>query len=186
MGLFSKERTDADQAPPAPDTREIGNISFGSDDEYREKSESRVALNSQRLKSNYGINDTIKLLRKLSHIDDEVKIVVAKTTLESMNVVIRDIITDASAKEEKVSAHITSLKDEISDLEAEIKKRSDQISALEKDLSETKEARICLEKGEPKAKPAVKEAKVAKEVSEKNNHNTPKADKIPGAQTDNR
>lgn len=182
MGIFSKERTDADQTAAAPDVREPGNISFGSDEEYREKNESRVALNSQRLKSNYGVNDTIKLLRKLSHIEDEVKIVVAKTTLESMNVIIRDIIADASAKEEKVSAHITSLKDEISDLEAEIKSRRDQISGLDKDLSETKEARICLEKGEPKESPTTNEAKTAKKSPEKTNHNSPQAGKAPGSQ----
>ncbi len=182
MGLFSKERTDADQAPAAPDAREPGNISFGSDEEYREKNESRAVLNSQKLKSKYGINDTIKLLRKLTHIDDEVKIVVAKTTLESMNVVIRDIITDASAKEEKVSAHVTSLKDEISDLEAEIKKRRDQISALDKDLSETKEARICLEKGEPKESSDTNEAKIVKKASEKTNQNRPQEKKAPEPQ----
>jgi len=182
MGIFSKERTDADQAPTSPDAREPGNISFGSDEEYREKSESRIALNSQRLKSNYGINDTIKLLRKLSHIDDEVKIVVAKTTLESMNVVISDIITDAKAKEENVSADIASLKDEISELEAEIKKRCDQISALDKDLSETKEARVCLVKGEPKESPATNEAKMAKKSSAKTNHNSPQAGKTPESQ----
>lgn len=177
MGIFSKERTDADQAQTPPSMREPGNISFGSDEDYREKSESRVALNSQKLKSNYGVNDTIKLLRKLSHIEDEVKIVVAKATLESMNVVIRDIISDASAKEEKVSAQITSLKDEISDLEAEIKNRRDQISELDKDLSETKKARICLEKGEPKESQTTNEAKMEKKVSEKSNHNSSQAGK---------
>ena len=177
MGLFSKERTDTDQASPPLDSQETGNISFGSDEKYRDKSESNSALNSQRLKSKYGINDTIKLLRKLSHIEDEVKIVVAKTTLESMNVVIGDIITDAKTKEDKVSSQITSLKDEISDLEGEIKKRSDQIATLEKDLSETKETRRCLEKGEPKASPAEKETKTTKGVSEKNNQSTQQLDK---------
>ena len=156
MGLFSKERADQAPLPVDPSKQDNGNISFGSDEDYRDKSESRVALNSQKLKANYGINDAIKLLSKLSHIDDDVKIVVAKTTLESMNVVITDIISDASSKEEKISTHVAKLNDEISDLEADIKQRKDQISALEKDLSETRGVRECLQKGEPKSKPVAK------------------------------
>ena len=159
MGLFSKERTEHDAPLVHQDDKDIGNISFGHEESYREKTESRLALNSQKLKSNYGINDTIRLLSKLSHIDDDVKIVVAKTTLESMNVVISDIIDDAITKEEKISTHVSKLNTEISGLEAEIKQRKDQISALEKDLFETKEVRVCLQKGEPKKKPSAKEDK---------------------------
>ncbi|MBL4607858.1 MAG: hypothetical protein JKY01_08530 [Pseudomonadales bacterium] len=173
MGLFSKERAESGH----PSTLEDGNISFGSEEVYREKNESRAVLNSQKLKSKYGIDDTIKLLRKLSHIDDDVKIVVAKTTLESMNVVISDIISDANTKEEKVSIQITLLKDEIADLEIEIKKRNDQISGLGKDLSETKEVRVCLEKGEPKEKHATKEAKQMKNSAKKPSVNGPEAGK---------
>lgn len=149
MGLFSKERQVAEHASSAAKTGALGNINFGEEESYRDKLSAQPIFTAQKLKTNYSIDDAIKLLRKLSHIDGEVKIIVAKTTLESMNVVIGDLIKEAQNKEENITDQIILLKKEIDALQAEIKKRNEIIATLEADFAETKSVKICLAKGEP-------------------------------------
>jgi hypothetical protein len=149
MGFFSKERQTAEHTPSAAKTDALGNINFGEEEAYRDKLSSQPIFTAQKLKTNYSIDDAIKLLRKLSHIDGEVKIIVAKTTLESMNVVISDLIKEAQTKEENITDQIILLKKEIDALQAEIKKRTEIIATLEADFAETKSVKTCLAKGEP-------------------------------------
>ena len=149
MGFFSKERPTSDQTSSVAKNAAAGNINFGEDEIYRDKLSSQPIFTAQKLKTNYSIDDAIKLLRKLSHIDGDVKIIVAKTTLESMNVVISDLIKEAQTKEENITDQIILLKKEIDALQSEIKKRTEIIATLEADFAETKSVKTCLTKGEP-------------------------------------
>ena len=155
MGFFSRERSDETPSSEHLSDSETANINFGDDSGYSENvstsppNSPQKTLNSMKLKSKYGIQDAIKLMQKLSHIENDVKVVVVKTTLESMNVVIKDLILDAREKETKVSNHVETLKKEIEHLEKEISNRNNQISALEKDYAETKQVKDCLMQGEP-------------------------------------
>lgn len=155
MGFFSRERSDETPNSEHLTHSETANINFGDDSDYSDNvstsppNSPQKMLNSMKLKSKYGIQDAIKLMQKLSHIENDVKVVVVKTTLESMNVVIKDLIIDAREKETKVSNHVETLKKEIEHLEKEISSRNNQISALEKDYAETKQVKDCLMQGEP-------------------------------------
>ena len=149
MGFFSKDRNMSDKDSSATRMAAIENIKSTEADLHGDKLSSQPLFNSPKLKSNYGIDDAIKLLRKLTHINSDVKIIVAKTTLESMNVVIGDLIKEAQGKEENITNQIAQLRKEIDALQAEIKKRNDSIAELQADFTETKEVRLCLTKGEP-------------------------------------
>lgn len=155
MGFFSRERSDEMPNPEHLSDPGTANINFGDDSDYNDNvstsppNSPQKTLNSMKLKSKYGIQDAIKLMQKLSHIENDVKVAVVKTTLESMNVVIKDLILDAREKETKVSNHVETLKKEIEHLEKEISSRNNQISALEKDYAETKQVKDCLMQGEP-------------------------------------
>lgn len=85
----------------------------------------------------YGINRAIELMRMLPGDNVELVVRVVKTTLESTNVKIVDIIEDASRKQKDIEARVDMLKKEIADLEAEIATRQKEIAALEADHKET-------------------------------------------------
>lgn len=149
MGFFSKDRQASDKDLSAARMAAMESIKSEEDHLHGDKLSSQPLFNAQKLKSIYGIDDAIKLLRKLTHINSDVKIIVAKTTLESMNVVIGDLIKEAQGKEENITNQIAQLRKEIDALQAEIKKRNDSIAELQADYTETKEVRLCLAKGEP-------------------------------------
>jgi hypothetical protein len=67
----------------------------------------------------------------------ELVVRVVKTTLESMNVRIADIVVDAERKETVVQAQVAEYKGHIAELEKEIQVRRDEIARLEADLAET-------------------------------------------------
>jgi hypothetical protein len=86
----------------------------------------------------YGIAQAIHLMRSVP-VEDNVELVVAviRSTLESLNIRLSDIIDDASSREHTLHARIETLKGEIADHEKQIDTRSQEIGVLHSELSET-------------------------------------------------
>jgi len=85
----------------------------------------------------YGIEDAIKLMRNLP--DDNIKVVVnvVKQTLESTDIQVSRIISDAEKKEANICDRVKKLDAEIAKYETSITDRKEQISLLKEDLRET-------------------------------------------------
>jgi TolA-binding protein len=86
----------------------------------------------------YGIAETTMLMRTLP-VDQNVELVVrvVRSTLESMNVQLADIIDDAQAKELTLSGRVETLNGEISELSQQIDRRRQEIAQLQEELTET-------------------------------------------------
>jgi hypothetical protein len=136
MGLFSKKQGQNHQAEePAP----LDLVDVVKNDPPQRAASSR----------GYGIEQAIQLMRALP-VDQNVELVVQviKTTLESLNVRVSDIIQDAAQKQSDISSKITSLNAQIADFENEIETRRQEIARLEADHSETTSVRARLELAE--------------------------------------
>jgi hypothetical protein len=97
-----------------------------------------IVNNNPEPERRYGIEETIKLMRSLP-VSENADLVmrVVRTTLESMNVRVTDILSDAERKEVGLRERVGVLKSAISEFEQEIQVRREEISRLEMDLSET-------------------------------------------------
>jgi hypothetical protein len=86
----------------------------------------------------YGIAETTMLMRALP-VDQNVELVVrvVRSTLESMNVQLADIIDDAQAKELTLSGRVETLNGEIGELSQQIDRRRQEIAQLQEELTET-------------------------------------------------
>lgn len=98
--------------------------------------------------SDYGIDKAIQLMRTLPSDNVELVVQVVKHTLESTNVHIPEIITDAKRKQDDIQGRIKVLRDEIADFEREIETRREEISRLDADYKETSLVRERLELAE--------------------------------------
>ena len=103
----------------------------------------------------YGIEDAIKLMRTLPEEgNSELVVRVIKHTLESVNVHVSDIISDASTKQKALGERRTVLQQQISEHEGEIRKRREEIFRIEADLDETTNVKQRLELVEASEKAA--------------------------------
>ncbi len=94
----------------------------------------------------FGIDQTIQLMRSLPKSkDSELVVAVMKTTLESVNVRVPDIIRDATKRLNDVEARVTALKTEIAAYEREMDKRLQEIVRLEAAHAEVVSVKECLE-----------------------------------------
>ena len=103
----------------------------------------------------YGIAQAIQLMRSVP-VEGNVELVVAviRSTLESLNVRLSDIIDDASSREHTLHSRIETLKAEIAEYEKQIDARSQEIGTLHSELSETtkvKERLVMAQNGSPAA-----------------------------------
>jgi len=85
----------------------------------------------------YGIEDAIKLMRQLPNVDSEILITVVNKTLESANIKVSEIITDAETKENNIGQRNSSLSTRIEQLQKEISQLNSEITTLTDDLKET-------------------------------------------------
>src|SRR5256885_13382983 len=83
----------------------------------------------------YGIAEVIQLMHGLP-LEQNVELVVKviRSTLESLNVRVADIIQDAATKETKLQQRIDTLRAEIADLERQIDARGHEIGRLQSEL----------------------------------------------------
>ncbi len=90
----------------------------------------------------YGIEDAIRLMRSLP-TDQNVDLIVrvVKRTLESMNVRLTDILSDATQKQKALEARINGLQLEVAELEKQVAARRGEIARLENALAETTSVR---------------------------------------------
>jgi hypothetical protein len=89
-------------------------------------------------KRSYGIAETTLLMRTLP-VDQNVELVVrvVRSTLESMNVQLPEIIEDAVAREKDLQGRMATLNGEIAEFTKQIDGRRQEISRLEEELTET-------------------------------------------------
>src|SRR5713101_9599198 len=86
----------------------------------------------------YGIGDVIRLLRTLpsdQHADLVVRVI--RTTLESVEVHVSDLIQDAANHEQKLGNRIAELRAQMLELTKQIDIHREEASRLEADLAET-------------------------------------------------
>jgi septal ring factor EnvC (AmiA/AmiB activator) len=100
----------------------------------------------------YGIGDVIRLLRTLP-VDQHAELVirVIRTTLESVNVRVPELIEDAAKQQHKLSERISALQAQILDLTKQIDTHRAEVSRLEADLAETTSAKERLKSAEQAA-----------------------------------
>ena len=93
-----------------------------------------------------GIDHAIMLMRQLP-TDRNVDLVVTvlKTTLESLNIRVVDIISDATRRQQDIEGRVAQLKAEIAGLEQEVAKRQDEIVRFEAAHAETSKVKDYLE-----------------------------------------
>jgi hypothetical protein len=90
----------------------------------------------------FGIDDAIRLMRALPvNENPELVVQVLKTTLESLQIQLEDIIDQASLKEKTLDLRLTNLRREISQLEADIQQRKDEIVQVDREIAETSAVR---------------------------------------------
>jgi len=147
MSLFKKDKVQKPVRELDDNLPDMGNIDFGSKTDYKngdkaDPTASDIVIDEhkavKRKNLSYGIEEAITLMRDLPTEPIELVVKVVKTTLESIDVQVSDIIDDAKAKEKNIENRITQLSSEIKNYEEKIKNLKDSISLLEKDQAETK------------------------------------------------
>ena len=94
----------------------------------------------------YGIGDFIRLMRSLpfdQNTDLTVRII--KSTLESVNVRMDNLVEDATKHQEKLSAQIGTMQGKILELNKQIDTFRQEVMRLEQELNETRTAKERLE-----------------------------------------
>jgi hypothetical protein len=110
----------------------------------------------------YGIVDVIRLLRTLP-VDQHGELVVRviRTTLESVNVHVGDLVEDATRQQQKLGDRIAALQSQILDLSNQIDAHRMEVARLEGELKETSTAKERLQHAEQVAtRPATQAAVV--------------------------
>jgi uncharacterized small protein (DUF1192 family) len=90
----------------------------------------------------FGITEAIQLLRSLPNDQNAELIVrVMRTTLESLNVHLSDIIDDANRKQQLTEERIGAVRGQVGDLEKQLATLRREIETLEAELKETSDVR---------------------------------------------
>ncbi len=102
--------------------------------------------------SRVGIDHVVSLMRSLpTDKHPDVVVMVLKTTLESLDIRVADIVADAETRLKQIDGRVGQLETEIKTLEQEIAKRADEITRMKaaraetakvKDYLETEEAQV--------------------------------------------
>jgi hypothetical protein len=106
----------------------------------------------------FGIDDAVRLMRALPVSENpELVIQVLKTTLESLQIKIDEIIDEASQKEKSLDLRINILRREVTQLEHQVQLRKEEIIQVDHDLAETGNVRqqllLAVKPGEERAGP---------------------------------
>jgi cell division protein FtsB len=93
-----------------------------------------------------GIDHAIMLIRSLP-TEENVGLVVTvlKTTLESLQIRVADIVADAARRQQDIQARVSQLKSEMAAYEQEIMKRAQEIERLDAVFAETTKVKEYLE-----------------------------------------
>lgn len=102
-----------------------------------------------------GIDHAIQLMRTLptdKNVDLVVKVL--RTTLESLNIHVSDIVADATKRQQEIEARVAQLTAEIAQLEQEIATRAEEIRRMEAAHAETTRVKEYLELDDVEVLPA--------------------------------
>jgi len=144
MGLFDRKRPEEEPAAPAPQPAPAPKAAAPAKEAEPKKAaepakaEPKPSKAVEPAKPAYGIQNAIELMRQLPSDNVQLVVEVVKKTLESLNVNIGSIITDAEHKHARIDNRVSTLRAEIADYEEEIAARKDEIDALTADRDETK------------------------------------------------
>jgi predicted RNase H-like nuclease (RuvC/YqgF family) len=164
MGIFKKSRDDSDFEieMDVPSAQENSAPSATSHHPATPASSPRASL-----KQSYGIEDAIALMRKLPNVNSEITITVVKKTLESANIKVEEIISDAERKETQIETRTGQLSKEINELQNRIAHLNEEINELTTDLKETTKVKNLLvgvnEQEKPQPKTSTEAPKKSKE-----------------------
>jgi uncharacterized small protein (DUF1192 family) len=182
MAIFKKSKHDSDLEldlvrPASQETIEPSSAETPS---------TAAAAMSRAVRSqSYGIEDAIALMRKLPNVNSEITITVVKKTLESANIQVEEIISDAEHKESQIENRTDELSKEIAELQERIGHLNEEITELTADLKETTKVKNLLVGAAESEKPQKSNAEPAKKAREEvapaaSNENTqPKANTQP-------
>ena len=159
MGWFDRKNPDLDDVDPQPQaTSRPAAVNHAAKNAAAAKpaansSASKPAAKSAAAKpaaksmsaSEFGIQKAIELMRNLPPDNIPLVVSVVRATLESANVSVKAIISDAEIKQAKIENRIGTLEGEIKDYEEEIAARRDEIKRLKADFKETSDVRDKLE-----------------------------------------
>ena len=169
MGIFKKSKDDSDfeLEMDVPGAEETSPPSAAINQPPAAPSSARASI-----KQSYGIEDAIALMRKLPNVNSEITITVVKKTLESANIRVEEIISDAQRKESQIENRTDQLSKEISELQDRIAHLNEEINELTTDLKETTKVKNLLvgvteqEKPQPKASVEAPKAEAPKKAKE--------------------
>jgi len=128
----------------------------------------------------YGIEDAIALMRKLPNVNSEITITVVRKTLESANIQVEEIISDAERKESQIETRTDELSKEIAELQDRIERLNGEITELTADLKETTKVKNLLlgvsesDKASQKHSAEVAKKEAAPQPNTNTNTNQPK------------
>lgn len=134
MGIFKKSKDDSELEFDVVTSYEQEEET--SEPEHHQHHTSSSSLRAT-IKQSYGIEDAIALMRKLPNVNSEITITVVKKTLESANIQVEEIISDAQRKESQIESRTKQLSTEINELQERIAHLNGEINELTSDLKET-------------------------------------------------
>lgn len=145
MGLFQKSKSS--EKPKDDFHNYVDNLLHDSTKLSNEEIDEKFSVESMTLSSSYGIDQVIALMRDLPADASSGNIVVSTVTktLESANIDVSKIVTDACNKETSLASQIAELNEEIDSLKRQITEKKDQINVSTAILEETKKVRELLE-----------------------------------------
>ena len=133
MAIFgkNKERGESDiDFEPMNSTMTHNSVSSASSSSYNSPGQ-----------LSYGIQDAIKLIRKLPNVNTDMVVTVVIKTLESANIQVDEIINDAQQREDKIESRSTHLISKIEDLESQIAELNSEITELNAEMEETSQVK---------------------------------------------
>lgn len=111
----------------------------------KEEQEKINKVHSSGKDTQYGIDETISLMRKLPIEDSDIVVQVVRETLKSANIDVPEIIADAADKISTLEQQITRMETEIKDLNELIKEKDEAINESKASLDETRKVKNLLE-----------------------------------------
>lgn len=111
----------------------------------KEEQEKINKVHSSGKDTQYGIDETISLMRKLPIEDSGIVVKVVRETLKSVNIDVSEIIADAAGKISTVEQQMTRLEAEIKELNELIKEKNEAINESKATLDETRKVKNLLE-----------------------------------------
>lgn len=139
MGLFGKDKKviDASNYMSEEDDQELA---FESNDLAKKNTHQQKPKSAGQ----YGIQDAIELMRQLPDVNTEIVISVVIKTLESANIQVAEIITDAQNRETRIENRSVELIKNIEQLETQIAGLTEEITHLNSDFEETSKVKDLL------------------------------------------